>query len=158
MCYDWAEITVAVFMRTILCAMQPHSEFRVQMANIERYLKTVQFTLAVVGVVNREGQVLLDERKRVSFGLGQGLLAGIGGKVSDCPESRNDTPGQALAREIDEEIGVRVPKKAGVGPSSFYLLSQTRGQLLKSGCGHLHCEQMGRRAETNRKHQARMVR
>lgn len=77
------------------------------------------FLPAVVGFLKRESQVLLGLRKRVSQGLGQGLLSGIGGKVGDNPEFAGETFEQALVREFQEEIGVTPTKWLDMGGIRF---------------------------------------
>lgn len=75
------------------------------MSEINRYLSSVTFTQAVVGYLRDGQRVLLGERKKVSGGLGQSLIAGIGGKVGDFPEIKDETPEEAMDREASEEIG-----------------------------------------------------
>lgn len=62
---------------------------------------------AVVGFVQRDGEVLLGLRKKVSLGLGQNLIGGIGGKIGDDPAYADETVEQALVREFGEEINIR---------------------------------------------------
>lgn len=68
---------------------------------------------AVVGYLVRDNQVLLGLRKKVSFGLGDNLIAGIGGKIELDQAAfeqgkiiSTETAEQALVREFQEEIGV----------------------------------------------------
>jgi 8-oxo-dGTP diphosphatase len=89
------------------------------MSEIEKYLSTVTFTPAVVGYLRDGEKVLLGERKKVSSGLGQNLIAGIGGKVGDSPEIKDETPEQAMDREANEEIVVTVLEKADRGRVRF---------------------------------------
>lgn len=77
------------------------------MTKIIDYLKEgVEFVPAVVGFMVRDNQVLLGLRKKVSLGLGENLISGIGGKVGDHPEFAKENPDQALVREFQEEVGV----------------------------------------------------
>jgi len=96
------------------------------MSKIDRYLKSVTFTPAVVGYLRENGSdhVCLIERKKVSGGLGQDLVAGIGGKVGDSPEIQNETPDEAMDRETNEEVGnkesgIKVLEKANMGRVRF---------------------------------------
>lgn len=86
------------------------------MSEIKNLLSSgIVFVPAVVCFLKRGGKVLLGLRKKVSLGLGENLIAGIGGKVGDSPECQGETPEQALVREVLEEIGVtiRVYRKLG---------------------------------------------
>lgn len=79
------------------------------MGEIERHLSSgIVFVPAVVCFLRRGDEILLGLRKKVSLGLGENLIAGIGGKVGDKPEYQNETPEQALAREVLEEIRVTI--------------------------------------------------
>ena len=89
------------------------------MEMIDKLLASVTFTPAVVGYL-REGQkVCLGVRKKVSAGLGENLIAGIGGKVGDSLEFQNETPDHAMDREMSEEIGVKVLAKQEMGRVRF---------------------------------------
>jgi 8-oxo-dGTP diphosphatase len=63
---------------------------------------------AVVGFLVKDDMILLGLRKKVSFGLGENLIAGIGGKIGDSSETAHETPEEALKREMEEEIGVKI--------------------------------------------------
>ncbi|MBN1617721.1 NUDIX domain-containing protein [Candidatus Dojkabacteria bacterium] len=80
------------------------------MTEIERYLATNPAVKpSVVGyLMTDDGHVFLGLRKKVSLGLGLNLIAGIGGKVGDEEEFENETNEEALSREINEEIGVKI--------------------------------------------------
>ncbi len=86
---------------------------------IDKYLKQTKFTPAVVGYLRDGERVLLGERLKVSLGLGQNLIAGIGGKVGDSEEIKNETPEQAMDREAFEEVGVKVLEKTEKGRVRF---------------------------------------
>ena len=74
------------------------------MSDLEKYLKQApNLQKVVVGYLLRDNEVLLGERKKVSLGLGQNIIAGIGGKVEG-----NETNEEALEREFLEEINVQV--------------------------------------------------
>lgn len=74
------------------------------MAKLRTYLDTQpELTRATVGYVVKDGTILLGLRKRVSFGLGESLIAGIGGKLE--PDESDEA---ALKREFMEEISVAV--------------------------------------------------
>lgn len=90
------------------------------MSNIESYLlyKPV-LTKAVVGYFLKEDKVILGLRKQVSFGLGENLISGIGGKVGDSPEIIGESDEQAMMREAEEEIGVKIKKLHKVGEITF---------------------------------------
>ncbi|MDP2873965.1 MAG: NUDIX domain-containing protein [bacterium] len=79
------------------------------MSEIEKHLSSgLVFVPAVVFYLKHGNRVLLGLRKKVSLGLGENLIAGIGGKVGDSPEYRDETPEEALVREGLEEIGVTI--------------------------------------------------
>jgi len=82
-------------------------------------LSDIVFTPAVVCYLTDGSKVLLGLRKRVSFGLGENLISGIGGKVGDKPEYRNETPLEALRREVLEEIGVTIGNTTERGKVRF---------------------------------------
>jgi len=63
--------------------------------------------------------VLLGLRKKVSFGLGENLISGIGGKVGDLPGLEKETAEEALVREVNEEINVKITKFRRVGRVRF---------------------------------------
>jgi 8-oxo-dGTP diphosphatase len=72
------------------------------METLESYLETAPGNIkkSVVCYAVKENKVLLGLRKRVSFGLGDQLLAGIGGKYE-----AGETTEQAFMREWIEEVG-----------------------------------------------------
>ena len=86
---------------------------------IDRHLALVTFTPAVVGYLRDGDEVCLGVRKRVSSGLGENLLAGIGGKIGDSPEFQNETPDETMDREAREEIGVILLEKQVMGRVRF---------------------------------------
>lgn len=88
-------------------------------SEIDKHLTGVTFTPAVVGILTDGRRVCLGVRKAVSGGLGQNLIAGIGGKVGDAAEFENETPEQAMDREALEEIGVKVTEKQRMGRVRF---------------------------------------
>lgn len=55
----------------------------------------------------------------ISFGLGENLIAGIGGKVGDNPEIQNETSKDALVRECREEIGISIKTFEEMGQVRF---------------------------------------
>lgn len=61
-------------------------------------------------------QVLLGRRKGR---FGRGLLVGIGGKVGDQEDFKDETVEEAVAREVEEEIGVAVRSLLKVGEVAF---------------------------------------
>ena len=63
-------------------------------------------TRTVVGYFIRADEVLLGLRKHTETGLGQNIIAGIGGKVGDLAGLEHETPEEAMAREAQEEIGI----------------------------------------------------
>lgn len=90
------------------------------MTKIDEYLKqNMVFTPMVVGYLIKNGQVLLGLRKKVSWGLGENLVSGIGGKVGDTPEIANETNEEALVREFWEEIGITPTKFENMGKVRF---------------------------------------
>jgi len=89
------------------------------MIEISKFLESdAEFTPAVVGFLVKDNQVCLGLRKKVSFGLGENLISGIGGKIGDSPEIKDETPPQALVREFLEEVEVT--------PESFEDLGQVQ--------------------------------
>lgn len=79
------------------------------MSLIEKYLEqNPTFTPAVVGYLVEGDKVLLGLRKKVSFGLGENLIAGIGGKVGDILKFKDESKKEALIREFEEEIRVEI--------------------------------------------------
>lgn len=90
------------------------------MTEIERRLKEgVNFIPAVVCYLLQGDRVVLGLRKKVSFGLGQNLIAGIGGKRGDTPETEKETDEEAARREIEEEIRVKVKVLREMGRVRF---------------------------------------
>ena len=89
------------------------------MKTIDEFLNSVKFTLAVVGYLRDGNKVCLGVRKKVSSGLGENLIAGIGGKVGDSLETRDETSEQAMDREANEEIGVKILEKQAMGRVRF---------------------------------------
>ena len=90
------------------------------MQKLQDYIESgVSFTPAVVCYLRKGNKVLLGLRKKVSFGLGENLIAGIGGKIGDQPEFQGETPDEALVREVSEEVGVAVTKFRRVGQVRF---------------------------------------
>jgi 8-oxo-dGTP pyrophosphatase MutT (NUDIX family) len=90
-----------------------------EMKAIDKFLTSVTFTPAVVGYLRDADRVCLGVRKKVSSGLGENLLAGIGGKIGDAPEIQNETSDDAMDRESNEEIGVKVLEKQEMGRLRF---------------------------------------
>lgn len=85
------------------------------MDKIKDYLqKKPEFMHATVGYIYRHDQVLLGIRKRVSFGLGEQLIAGIGGKLE-----KNETDEEALRREFIEEINVKILSSKNMGKVAY---------------------------------------
>lgn len=89
------------------------------MDKIESLLESVTLTKAVEGFLSDGKRVCLGLRKQVSSGLGENLMAGIGGKVGDQPEFANESPGEAIDREVREEIDVTVLEKHEIGRVRF---------------------------------------
>jgi 8-oxo-dGTP diphosphatase len=73
----------------------------------------------VVGYIIKNDQVLLGLRKKVSWGLGDNLVSGIGGKIGDIPGLENETKKEALVREFEEEIKVTPTKFEEMGVVKF---------------------------------------
>ncbi|HEX2994411.1 MAG TPA: NUDIX domain-containing protein [Anaerolineales bacterium] len=86
---------------------------------IDEILISVTFTQAVVGFLRDGNRICLGIRKKVSSGLGENLIAGIGGKVGDAPEIQDETPASAMDREANEEIGIRILEKQDMGRVRF---------------------------------------
>ena len=90
------------------------------MSEIERLMSQgVVFGPAVVCYFMKGDKVLLGLRKKVSLGLGKDLYAGIGGKVGDSEELKNETPEEALIRETFEEIKAKILKFKKMGRVRF---------------------------------------
>src|SRR3989344_9508949 len=90
-----------------------------QVSEIDKHLAVVTFTPAVVGYLRDGDKACLGVRKKVSYGLGENLVAGIGGKVGDAPEIQNETPEETIDREAYEEIRVKVKEKQCMGRVRF---------------------------------------
>lgn len=86
---------------------------------IDHFLASVAFTPAVVGFLMHGDRVCLGVRKKVPSGLGENLIAGIGGKVGDSVAIQYETPDEAMDREAGEEIGVNVLVKREMGRVRF---------------------------------------
>ncbi len=81
------------------------------MSELQEYLRTEPpLTHTVVGYLLTEGRVLLGVRKRVTDELGQSIIAGIGGRLDPGEDQV-----QALQREIDEEVRVKIAAWKKVG-------------------------------------------
>lgn len=78
-------------------------------------------TRAVVGYFVRGDEVLLGLRKHTETGLGQNIIAGIGGKVGDLAGLEHETPEEAFVREVQEEIVV-MPTRYHVAGRVIYLI------------------------------------
>lgn len=77
------------------------------MSEIEKILQTKPtFTPTVVAFLVEGEKVLLIERIKTSNGLGEGNLAGVGGKVGDEEHIKDETIEEALVREVQEEIKI----------------------------------------------------
>jgi 8-oxo-dGTP pyrophosphatase MutT (NUDIX family) len=117
------------------------------MSKIQNYLKTKPSLIkSVVCYLVNNDRVLLGLRKKVSLGLGENLITGIGGKVGDKPEFANETDDDALKREVQEEIGVEVKSYRDMGKVTFlfpnkptwsqeviiYLVDEWKGEPVES--------------------------
>ena len=89
------------------------------MDKIESLLESVTLTKAVEGFLSDGKRVCLGLRKQVSSGLGKNLMAGIGCKIGDQPEINDESPGEAIDREVREEIAVTVLEKHEIGRVRF---------------------------------------
>ena len=89
------------------------------MDKIDNFLDAITLTKAVEGFLTDGKRVCLGLRKRVSSGLGENLIAGIGGKIGDLAEYINESPGEAMDREVREEIEVSVLEKHELGRVRF---------------------------------------
>lgn len=83
------------------------------MSKFQEYLDTKpELTHTVVAYLVRGDEVLLGVRKRVSDGLGELIVAGIGGRLES-----GENEDQALVRELQEEIEVTITSWRRVGQS-----------------------------------------
>lgn len=85
------------------------------MSELQDYLATdppMRETVAgyLIRTSEQGEEVLLGERTRVSDGLGHGIIASIGGGIED-----SESPDEALEREVQEEIQVRITAYRKVG-------------------------------------------
>jgi 8-oxo-dGTP diphosphatase len=78
-----------------------------------------KLTQTVVGYLVRGNEVLLGERLKTEWEHSKHLLAGIGGKVGDKPELKDETNEAAFIREIQEEIQVTPTRYVSVGRVIF---------------------------------------
>ena len=76
-------------------------------------------TRTVVCYLVKGNKVTGGLRKKVSLGLGKNLFSGIGGKVGDIPGLENETYEEALAREVKEEVGVKIKEYKQFGEVIF---------------------------------------
>ena len=77
------------------------------------------FTPMVVCYLREGDNVLLGLRKKVSSGFAENLISGIGGKVGDKIEYADETEEEALIREAQEEIGVKILRYKRIGTIRF---------------------------------------
>lgn len=85
------------------------------MSKITFFLQqNLSVTPAVVGYLQKDDTILLGLRKKVSFGLGEQLIAGIGGKLE-----QHETNEDALGREISEEIRVTISSFERLGSITY---------------------------------------
>lgn len=85
------------------------------MSKLQAYLQQKPaLTAAVTGYIQKDDKILLGVRKKVSYGLGEQLIAGIGGKLE-----QGETNEKALRREVKEEIGVTVTSYEYRGQTTF---------------------------------------
>lgn len=90
------------------------------MSKLHEYVGTnPNLTKAVVCYFVKGDKILLGLRKKVSLGLGENLISGIGGKVGDIEGLENETFEEALHREVMEEVGVKIKKFQQVGEITF---------------------------------------
>jgi ADP-ribose pyrophosphatase YjhB (NUDIX family) len=81
---------------------------------------------AVVCYLIKDNKITLGLRKRVSFGLGENLISGIGGKVGDVTGLENETFDEALFREVKEEIDVEITTFKKVAEIKFLFPNKTK--------------------------------
>lgn len=95
--------------------------YHIFMSEIERYIeKKPSLTRMVVGfLLTPDGNVILGLRKKVSLNFGQNLITGIGGKVGDTEALASESDGEAMKREVEEEIGVRITNFHKVAEVTF---------------------------------------
>jgi 8-oxo-dGTP diphosphatase len=101
------------------------------MSKIQEYLKTKPALLrSVVSYPLKNDEVILGIRKQSSLGLGLNLIVGIGGKVGDIPGLENETYEEALVREVEEEIGLKIEKFEKVGEITFLFPYKPKWNML----------------------------
>jgi ADP-ribose pyrophosphatase YjhB (NUDIX family) len=94
---------------------------------MQDYIKTnPQLTPAVVCYLVKDGKITLGLRKRVSLGLGENLISGIGGKVGDVVGLENETFDEALFREVKEEVDVEITNYKKVAEIKFLFPNKTK--------------------------------
>jgi len=87
---------------------------------IEKYLQEKPpLVPATVCFLVKDGRVLLGLRKKVSLGLGENLIGGIGGKVGDKEGHQHETIEEGMQRELDEEVGVQALTFSNLGKILF---------------------------------------
>lgn len=90
------------------------------MHNIESYLNTNPILVkAVVGFPVQDGKVILGFRKKISMKWGKNIYSGIGGKVGDKEEWKNESNEEALNREFVEECGIEIVNSKFCGVVNF---------------------------------------
>lgn len=100
------------------------------MSKINKYLEqNVVFIPAVVSYFLKDEKVLLGLRKKVSSGLGEGIVSGIGGKIGDSEEFRNETSDEALLREVREEVCVEVTNFRKMGRVRFININKPKWNM-----------------------------
>lgn len=95
----------------------------------EQLERGVAFIPAVVCYFLKDGKVLLGLRKKVSLGLGEGIVAGIGGKIGDLEEFKDETAEEALLREVKEEVCVTVTGFRNMGRVRFINVNKPKWNM-----------------------------
>lgn len=98
------------------------------MPTIEEMLEQdPKFIPATVGFFVKDDKILLGRRKNTK--LGQDIYSGVGGKVGDHEEFKDETHEEGFIREVQEEFGVTPTKMKRAGRVRFIYPTASKWQM-----------------------------